>query len=42
MEKDTSFLLTGIKFNTKRFAGDFSRFKVTPLFIFILLLVLGI
>ncbi|KAH8480488.1 hypothetical protein H0E87_030676 [Populus deltoides] len=27
MEKDTSFLLTGIKFNKKRFAGDFSRFK---------------
>ncbi|KAJ6762221.1 DEAD-BOX ATP-DEPENDENT RNA HELICASE 57 [Salix koriyanagi] len=27
MEKDTSFLLTGIKFNKKRFAGDFARFK---------------
>lgn len=27
MEKDTSFLLAGIKFNKKRFAGDFSRFK---------------
>ncbi|CAK7340023.1 unnamed protein product [Dovyalis caffra] len=27
MERDTSFLLTGIKFNKKRFAIDFARFK---------------
>lgn len=27
MEKDTSFLFSGITFNRKKFAGDFARFK---------------
>ncbi|KAL8036168.1 hypothetical protein ABFS82_12G139100 [Erythranthe guttata] len=28
MEKDTSFLFAGLKFNRKKFADDFARFKV--------------